>query len=230
MSSFKFRYPEWVDIEPGVWVQKWNDLFLLGKDRKADDRVYKSLMETKGELSGADFEQIGRWKEGCLKTGEKENGRWKPKTSAAYDIWMQAKENPPERPPDDKIDREFAAKFLGDWSERKFAKPSAGGIVQDTRFGLSRATTLLHFIGVGRFPIYDSGIWYGLERLGLRLPWTMTVEAYFERFVPLFFSIASECGLSQSIDDLRKLDNALRCYGRKEFPVDQIPIQTVLGD
>jgi hypothetical protein len=25
------------------------------------------------------------------------------------------------------------------------------------------------------------------------------------------------------IDDLRKLDNALRCDGRKEFPVNRIP-------
>lgn len=223
MSSFKFRYPEWVDIEPSAWVSKWNALFLLDKEHEADDAVYKSLMEKRGKLSGADFEQIGQWKEGCLpKTDGKVNGKWQPNTSAAYDVWMQAEENPPERPAEDKIDEEWAREFLEDWSERKFAKPATGGIVQDTRFGLPRASTLLHFVSGGRFPIYDSWVWYGAKQLGRRLPYEMTVDAYLNKFCPLSTALASECGLSQNTDDLRKLDNALRCYGRKQFLITGI--------
>jgi len=168
MDTLKFRYPQWVEIEPSVWVQKWNDLFLLGKDQKADDDVYKSLMEKKGQLSGLDFEQIGRWKVGCLlKKDGVEHGMWKPQTSAAYNVWMQAKQNPPQRPESDVIDETFAARFLEEWSEQKFDMPVKGGEVKGKRFGLSYATALLHFISVRRFPIYDDGVWYGLERLGL---------------------------------------------------------------
>jgi hypothetical protein len=45
--------------------------------------------------------------------------------------------------------------------------PVKGGEVKGKRFGLSYATALLHFISVRRFPIYDDGVWYGLERLSL---------------------------------------------------------------
>jgi hypothetical protein len=100
--------------------------------------------------------------------------------------------------------------------------PVKGGEVKGKRFGLSYATALLHFISVGRFPIYDDGVWYGLKRLGLQLPSNMTVDAYLKKLCPMFFSLAAQCGL-QSIDDLRRLDNALRCYGRDNFPLDRIP-------
>jgi len=219
MTSFRFRYPEWVDIEPSVWLQKWNGLFLLDEEHQEDDAVYKSLMEKRGNLSGSDFERIGQWKEGCLpKPDGKENKKWQPKTSAAYDVWMQAKATPPENPGEDKIDDDWARTFLQTWSDKTFAKPAIGGIVQDTRFGLARASTLLHFISGGRFPIYDSWVWYGAKQLGRRLPYEMSVDAYLTKFCPMFTALASECGLSQNSDDLRKLDNALRCYGRKSVP------------
>jgi hypothetical protein len=224
MHTFKFRYPQWVDVQPSVWVQKWNDLFLLGKERKADDDVYKTLMEKKGQLSGQDFEQIGRWKVGCLlKEDGVEHGMWKPQTSTAYDVWMQAKQSPPQHPESDVIDELFAERFLEEWSERKFDMPVKGGEVKGKRFGLSYATALLHFMSVGRFPIYDAGVRYGLKRLGLRLPSDMSVNAYLTKFCPMFSSLAAQCGL-QSVDDLRTLDNALRCYGGDDFPLDRIAV------
>lgn len=217
MKFFREGYFEWGKAEPPVWLQKWAELFLSSEERREDDRVYESLVR-RGQLSGEDFEQIGRWKEGCIPKIGTEHGRWKPLTSAAFDVWMQAKESPPEVPESDKITEDFAHKFLSDWQERKFFKPVKGGKIQDTRFGLSRATTLLHFISGGRFPIYDSFVWYALRRMGTPLPWQMTVnvDAYLKTFYPLFYSIASRCGLSSSPEDLRRLDNALRCYGRRE--------------
>jgi hypothetical protein len=97
-----------------------------------------------------------------------------------------------------------------------------GGKEKGKRFGLSFATALLHFISVGRFPIYDDLARKALCRLGSQLPSNMTVDAYLEKFCPLFSSIATECGLTQSIEDLRKLDNALRCYGADKFPISEI--------
>jgi hypothetical protein len=223
VSCFKFRYPEWVEIEPSEWVQKWAAVFLLDKERKEDDCVYKSLMEKNGVLSGNDFEQIGRWKVGCLlKKDGKEHGMWKPKTSAAYDVWMQARRNPPERPTNDGTDKVFARQFLITWSEKTFEMKVKGGKEKGKRFGLSFATALLHFISVGRFPIYDDLVREALRRLGSQLPSNMTVDAYLEKFCPLFSSIAPECGLSQGIDDLRKLDNALRCFGGAKVLISKI--------
>jgi hypothetical protein len=191
----------------------------LDGERQADDLVYKSLIEKGGQLSGADFEQIGRWKEGCLvKAGCKENGRWKPQTTAAYDVWMEARRNPPKRPANGKMDDAFAEKFLKEWSEKTYDVPKKG----PTRFGVPRASTLLHFLSAGQFPIYDSLIWYALRRLGTPLPSEVTVDVYLKKFCPLSASIAVACGLCQITDDLRKLDNALRCSGGKQFRAPKI--------
>jgi len=215
---FKVGYYEWDNAQPPVWLQKWSELFLSSDERREDDRVYESLIQKKGKLSGEDFEQIGRWKEGCLLKGDgKEHGRWKPKTPAAYDVWMEAKRNPPLLPPDGNLDDKFAENFLKEWSEKRFAMPSKGGKVRNVRFGLSRASTLLHFLSGGRFPIYDSLVWYALRRMTLRLPWEMTIDPYLKQFCHHFYSIASSCGLDKNrTDELRKLDNALRCYGKRE--------------
>ncbi len=215
MSLFRFRYPEWVEVEPSLWVQKWAGLYELRKERKKDDCVYKVLIEKNGTLSGDDFELVGRWKEGCF---AKTNGRWKTKTTAAYDVWMQARNEPPKCPVEGRI-----ADFLEIWCERKFASGvyKKSGQVQQQRFGLSRASALLHFISVGRFPIYDGFTGSAIRRLGSRLPCDLTIDGYLNKFCPLFSSIANDCGLS-SIDDLRRLDNALRCYGAITVPISKI--------
>jgi len=214
MKFFREGYFEWGKVEPRVWLQKWAELFLSSGERQGDNQVYESLVR-KTQLSGEDFEQIGRWKEGCIPRIGTEHGRWKRLTSAAFDVWMQAKESPPQVPAD-KFSKDSARKFLLDWQERKFRKPVKGGRVQDTRFGLSRATALLHFMSAGRFPIYDSFEWYAFRRMGTPLPWEVTVDVYLEKFCPLLCSVASRCCLTHSIEELRKLDNALRCYGRRE--------------
>jgi hypothetical protein len=129
---FTFRYPEWREIDPPGWVTWW--AFLYGD---GDNPEYFDLIERPGTLSAEDFEQIGKWKEGCLKPG---NGRWKTGTPTAYDVWMQAKAELPECP-----EKTGITAFLTDWSERKFA----AGKGQRKRFGLSRATALLHFVSRG---------------------------------------------------------------------------------
>jgi hypothetical protein len=85
----------------------------------------------------------------------------------------------------------------------------------ERRFGLSRATTLLHFVSGGRYPIVDRRVEAAMTRLGS--PIAMTVEGYLA-FCPLFAVLASVCGVSGA-KGLRKLDNALFCYGLDSNPV-----------
>ncbi len=221
MSPFEFRYPEWQEVAPSAWVQKWAALYELTEERKQDNSVYQSLIEKREVLSGEDFELVGRWKEGCLskkKMEGKENKRWKPESPVAYDVWMQAKRDQPKCPTDTD---DAIAEFLNDWSERKFRKLVKGGQLQETRFGLPRASTLLHFISVGRFPIFDQFVRIAMGRLGSKVPQNLTAHQYLEKFCRTFAAIAANCSLS-SIGDLRKLDNALRCYGGKTFPLSKM--------
>jgi hypothetical protein len=192
---FTFRYPEWREIDPPAWVTWWAVRWGDG-----DNPQYFDLIEKQGTLSGEDFEQMGKWKEGCLKPG---NGRWKTGTPTAYDVWMKAKAELPHCP--DKIG---ITAFLADWSNRKFA----AGKGQRKRFGLSRATTLLHFVSGGEYPILDSRAVTAMIRLGSPIEDDGSIGGYLNSFCPLFFDLAVVCGLS-GVRGLRKLDNALFNYG-----------------
>jgi hypothetical protein len=68
-SRFKFRYPEWREIEPSVWLTHWAARYGDG-----DNPEYFLLIAKRGKLSSEDFEQVGRWKEGCLNLN---HGSWK---------------------------------------------------------------------------------------------------------------------------------------------------------
>jgi len=198
---FTFRYPEWREIDPPAWVTWWAVRYGDG-----DNSEYFELIERQGTLSAEDFEQIGKWKEGCLKPG---NGRWKTETPTAYDVWMEAKTELPKCPETTGI-----AAFLTEWSERRFA----AGKGQRKRFGLSRATTLLHFVSAGRYPILDSRVVTAMIRLGSPIADDWTIGGYLNSFCPLFSDLAAVCGLS-GVKGLRTLDNALFSYGAEtSFP------------
>jgi hypothetical protein len=204
VSRFKFLYPEWSEVEPSAWLARWAVRYGGG-----DNPEYFDLIAKQGKLSSDDFEQVGRWKEGCLK---RSHGSWKTGTPRGYDIWMHAKAECPECPEQSDI-----AGFLKDWSERTFVAGKKGDLVLRYRFGLSRATTLLHFISGGRYPILDSRVATAMIRLGS--PIEETIDGYLNSFCPLFSEIAAVCGVS-GIEGLRKLDNALFNYGSETyFPV-----------
>ena len=201
MRQFIFRYPEWRELDPAGWAPWWATRYGEG-----DNPAYYDLIARQGRLSAEDFEQIGKWKEDCLKPG---NGRWKTGTPTAYDVRMQARAELPECP-----DETSTAAFLTDWSERKFA----AGRGQRKRFGLSRATTLLHFVSSGRYPILDSRVVTAMIRLGSPIDDDSTVGGYLDSFCPLFADLAVVCGLC-GVKGLRKLDNALFTYGAEtSFP------------
>ena len=167
-----------------------------------DNEQYFALITKRGNLSGNDFEQVGRWKEGCLKPS---HGSWKTGTPKGYDVWMQARAEAPECPGQSGL-----AGFLRDWSDRTFVAGKKGESVLRYRFGLSRATALLHFISGGQYPILDSRVATALIRLGS--PIEETTDGYLSSFRPLFSEIAAVCGVS-GMEGLRKLDNALFAFG-----------------
>lgn len=205
MGRFTFRYPEWREVDPSVWLDWWVDRYNRWADRSKnrDNLAYFELIAKQGKLSGEDFEQIGRWKEQCW---EPNLGRWKSGTPTAYDVWMQAKAESPTCP-----QKEDIVAFLKDWSERRFLAGQKGeGQPLTQAFGLSRATTLLHFISGGLYPILDSTVVAALTRLGS--PVEETICGYSNSFCVLFSELASICGLSGT-EGLRKLDNALMMYG-----------------
>jgi hypothetical protein len=200
MSRFRFRSSDGRDIAPQEWLRMWADLF----PRKYDPE-HDSLIEKHESLSAADFERIGRWKDGA-----ESDGKWKPDVaSVAYQIWMQVASELPRCPDESRV-----ADFLQDWSERKYADKYASRTVQK-RFGLSRATTLLYFISGKRFPIFDSRVRRAMTRL-LNSPVRNNVRWYVDSHCPLFSEIAALCGA----EDMRTLDKALFSFGDRslEFP------------
>jgi hypothetical protein len=177
MSRFTFSYPVWREIDPTDWLTKWAGLY--GED-ESDNPEHDALVEKDGLLSRADFERVGRWKEGCPKG----HGGWKTGTPGAYDIWTQAMAKLPPCPADDHI-----AEFLVSWSEKTFWAGTRKSRRLEQSFGLSRATTLLHFVSGGRYPIVDRRVEAAMARLGS--PIEMTINGYLRSFCPFFSELAA---------------------------------------
>src|SRR6266446_8892919 len=139
MSRFRFRSVDGSDIAPQEWLSIWSDRYPLN-----DYAGYSELIAKHKSLSAADFALIGKWKDAA-----KTEGKWKANVaSVAYVIWMQAASELPGCPEETDV-----AEFLDDWSSRKYTDEYRNGQVEK-HFGLSRTTTLLHFISGGRFPIF----------------------------------------------------------------------------
>jgi hypothetical protein len=81
------------------------------------------------------------------------------------------------------------------------------------RFGVPRATTLLHFVSGGRFPIIDSRVRRAIARLCDDHVPPNTVRWYLDSFRPLFSELAALC---KTEDDSRILDKALTSYGSRK--------------
>jgi len=195
LRHFTFLGPDGSDLVPEQWLRTWAALYPSN-----DYAGYEELIAEHRSLSSADIQRIGRWKDGA-----RSDGKWKLNVaSVAYQVWMQAASEPPACPNDDQV-----AGFLVDWSERRYTDNYRTKSVEK-RFGLSRATTLLHFISGGRFPIFDSRVRRALTRLlNSRVP--NSVRWYLDFYCPLFLEIAALC----CTQDGRLVDKALFSYGGK---------------
>jgi hypothetical protein len=201
MSRFRFRSVDGEDITPKEWLHVWAALF---PSKKYYAEEYDALIANYKSLSAVDFERIGKWKDGV-----KTQGKWKANVaSVAYEIWMQAAKATPACPEESQV-----AAFLDDWSERKYTDhfPSR---TMEKHFGLSRATTLLHFVSGGRFPIFDKRVRKAIARL-LNCSVPNEIPWYLDSYCPLIKEIAALSGT----EDLRTVDKALFSYGGNlQFP------------
>lgn len=190
----RFLYPQLQEMDPKEWATLWASLY-----DGYDEGDYWLLINKSGALAAPDFELMGRWKDNA----PKESDRWKPNVATvAYDVWINAASDLPKCP-----DVNDVAEFLSNWSERKFRSGKSGL----KSFGLARATTLLHFISAGRFPIFDSRVTQATGwLLGLEPP--NTVESYLI-CCPLLEQISAACGASDAAGR-RKLDKALFAFGK----------------
>ena len=197
-SQFRFQSPDGKDIAPQEWLRLWVELY---PEKDYDHEEYRDLIAKHKSLSADDFKRIGKWKDGA-----RTESKWKPNVaSVAYPIWLQAASEIPKCPEECGV-----ADFLDHWSNQKYTDDFATGRVEK-RFGLSRATTLLHFISGGRFPIFDSRVRQAMRRLlDLNSPVPNTVSWYLESYCPLLRELADLTGA----EDLRMLDKALFSYGR----------------
>jgi hypothetical protein len=194
----QFKIVEVRACDPGMWLATWAAKY----DGSAgfDEDEYTQLIDLArhNSLPARYFERVGRWKDSA-----NANGRWKPNVaSVAYIIWQQAEAEQPRCPAD-----EQAVSFLDNWSSRTYEDVFPAKRV-NKRFGLSRATTLLHFLSGGRFPIYDSNVIEATRRLYGVSP-SYTANYYWNVFYPQFQELAAEC----KTDDFRRLDKALFSCG-----------------
>jgi hypothetical protein len=194
-QCFEFLSLDGTAIAPKEWLELWAERY-----PSKEYSGYEDLIARHNIFSHADIEQIGRWKD-AAKTEQK----WRPNVaSVAYEIWMQAASELPRCPGD-----EQTADFLNDWSQRRYTDVYRSGPIEKP-FGLSRATTLLHFLSGGRFPIFDSRVRRAMSRvLNSRVP--NTVNWYLSSYCTLFSQIAALCGA-----DLREVDKALFSYGERK--------------
>ncbi len=197
MSAFTFRVLEMRDSSPSEWLATWASRY---DDDSGDDQQHNDLIDRHQSFSTDDFVAIGKWKDGVVS-----DGQWKPDVAMiAYKIWMEAASELPQCPTDS-----GAAGFLSDWSERRYDDVHASGKRRNKCFGLSRATTLLHFLSGGRYPILDSRVRTALSRLLGKTQREATPKSYLESYVPLIEEVAANCGTT----DLRRVDKALFAYG-----------------
>ncbi len=197
-----FLSPDGAEISGKEWFDIWGFV-----EPGRDERVYRRLIlaAKEGRLTDEDFELIGRWKDSAWT-----DGRWNSRAArVAYDTWKTIIDKPPCCPGPDEI-----AKFLGDWSET-LCTYSYGNGTAKKRFGLPRATTLLHFISAGEYPILDSWVMkafngfrshHGILPKGTRV--RDDIPSYLEKFCPVFKIITATC----KTEDVRRVDQALIRY------------------
>ena len=211
--KFNFLSPGGSAITPEEWVNDWSKKF-----PRPSDRLYDYLVRKASKMTSDDLRILGAWKDGALEksvfSGEGQfdpnntkysfNGKWKPSAaSVAFETWETIAEElggnmQDGYPPDPE-------EFLRKWEQER-----AGAKAK--RFGLSRATSLLHFISGGRYPIFDKNVRRGMHLLtGTTVEYTL--EWYSGGFRKLFSELARECKCETNP---RKVEMALFAYGKKE--------------
>ncbi len=198
MNKFRFLIPDVKEVSAQEWLRTWAERY----PEDYSEEIYRDLIAKHKSLSAADFELIGKWKDNAWS-----ERRWKANVaSVAYEIWMLAASELPQCPSPSTVEG-----FLNNWSCKPYIDVYPSRSVTK-HFGLSRATTLLHFVSGGRFPIFDSRVRTAIARLLDTLTPQDSIRWYIDSYCPLFLQIGSSCGA----EDLRIVDKALFSYGSSE--------------
>jgi hypothetical protein len=197
MPPPNFHILQVAEITPPMWLHIWSERY--GGE---DDREHAELIARFQSLSAEDFVRIGKWKDGVLPN---QDGKWKKDVaSVAYLIWMQTASETPTCPPQAEV-----AAFLTEWSGRTYSDTFSSGRTVTKHFGLPRASTLLHFVSGGKYPILDSRVRAAIAYL-YQCKVEDSVGWYVDTFISLFAELAETC---ETQSDLRKLDKALFAFG-----------------
>jgi hypothetical protein len=208
VNKFRFTIPSTLPTEAIVgdrdsnahqWLIWWSARY---RHEEGDDPTYVDLIDKHKSLSAEHFREIGKWMPSVA--------------SDACLIWEQAAEELPSCP-----ERPEAAEFLMDWSCRTYTDLFANRPVTK-RFGLSRATTLLHFVSGGSYPIFDSRVTTAIASLLERPELSDCLESYMDFCLPLVDELVQCC----EAENVRMLHEALFSYGRLKSAAKRASKQT----
>ena len=185
-------------------------------------------------LLASDFDFLGAWKDGALKKSIPHkglkfgdcwvsfSGKWSEvaASSCAYQVWQrlpQTRESLARY-----LDRGEHREFLAHLARQSYRKASRGGIT-DAKFGLSRATYVLHIFSSAEFPIYDNNTHAGAHALtqgrfeGQIIPKTKVdnPEWYLRTFCRIVQDLQEACQATD-ISSRRAVDQALFCCGKAQ--------------
>lgn len=222
-TNFCFLSPEGQPLCAIDWLTVWRERY---PSKKYPEGIYKYLLAKGPALDDRDAELLGAWKDGALMKAEggsgaclgpfdgdfvQFNGRWGPSASSvAYEVWQ-------------KIHGDVAQ--LKSWLKAKnhdaFLEYLAAKVAGNKRFGLSRATYVLHIFSKARFPILDSNVCAALHQLldGRYRDTTFPKKiasscTYLSTFCPIIWDLEAECDTEAVPQRRRDLDKALFAYGR----------------
>ncbi len=197
----KFRILTMPETNPPEWLARWVAQFdLLYAD---DNKKYLELIAKHRNFSGEDFRQIGMWKDGVA-AAARETKYKKNVAMVAFAIWEEAAIEPPMCPSD-----EHLSEFLERWASKTYTDTYKSGATRTKQFGLSRATTLLHFLSGGIYPIFDARVRTAIARLRSTREMEYSLDAYLAECIPAFRELDQLC----KPRTLRELDKALFSYG-----------------
>jgi hypothetical protein len=203
--ALSFRIVQSIPVEGADWLQFWESEYDKSDGPESNDvKFYAELIARNGDLSSEDIHNVGRWKDQAWT-----EGRWKVNVASVARLgWEQLSNEKCPQP------TELVA-VLERWSESTYEDQQSTGRIVRKRFGLSRATTLLHFLSGGEYPILDSRVFAAIRRLDSSLKPDSSAKYYVDKFLPWFRQLKEDCGFPTT----RSLDKALFAFGAATLPV-----------
>lgn len=221
--SFRFLSAAGQQTSPHQWLVDWSERF---PSKKYPESVYKYLVRRGPDIDRLDVLIMGWWKDAALDLASvpiegdtnlvptqlrPKIRRWKPEAASVhYDGWNWLANN--------------LSTIQGIWfggTEPARLLESLNERRGSRRFGLSRASFVLHVLSRGIYPIYDGNTHRGLYRLTRGTSYEGRIRAskqqdsnwYLQTFQMIVGQLQAACDC-----DVRLLDKALFAYGARGTP------------